>query len=99
MRRIVLALGCTLFAVSAFAQDPAAGRRTFEARCGRCHGADGGGTEMGPAILQKVKTRDDAGLKALVRDGIPMRGMPPNPMPGNRNDGPMRRSAPIALRT
>ena len=82
MRRIVLALGCTLFAVSAFAQDPvAAGRSTFETRCGRCHGADGSGTEMGPAILQKLKTRDDAGLRALVNDGITVRGMPPNPMP------------------
>jgi alcohol dehydrogenase (cytochrome c) len=81
MRRILLALGCTLFAVSAFAQDPAAGRRTFEARCGRCHGADGGGTEMGPAIVQKLKARDDRQLATLIHDGIPLRGMPPNPMP------------------
>jgi alcohol dehydrogenase (cytochrome c) len=66
----------------AAAQDAAGpGRRTFEARCGRCHGADGNGSEMGPAILQRLKTRDDAQLATLVREGIPMRGMPPNPMP------------------
>src|SRR5262249_12703436 len=69
--------------VPAFAsgQDVAAGRRTFEARCGRCHGADGNGTEMGPPIVQRLKTRDDAQLAALIHDGVPLRGMPPNPMP------------------
>jgi alcohol dehydrogenase (cytochrome c) len=81
MRRILLVFGCALFAVSASAQDPAAGRRTFEARCGRCHGADGNGTEMGPPILQKLKARDDSQLAALITDGVPLRGMPPNPMP------------------
>jgi alcohol dehydrogenase (cytochrome c) len=66
----------------AAAQDAvAAGRRTFETRCGRCHGADGAGTEMGPSILQRLKTRDDAQLAALIHDGVPARGMPPNVMP------------------
>jgi len=36
---------------------------------------------MGPSIVQRLKTRDDAGLRALVRDGIAVRGMPPNPLP------------------
>jgi alcohol dehydrogenase (cytochrome c) len=67
--------------VSAFAQDADAGRRTFETRCGRCHGADGTGTEMGPAIVQRLKTKEDAQLASLIHDGIPLRGMPPNPMP------------------
>src|SRR4029078_50308 len=80
MRRIGLALGCILFAVSASAQVPAEGRKTFEACCWRCHGADGGGTEMGPAILQKLKARSDTQLSALIRDGIPLRGLPPNRM-------------------
>ncbi|HEY2435164.1 MAG TPA: PQQ-binding-like beta-propeller repeat protein [Vicinamibacterales bacterium] len=60
------------------AQDGDAGRRTFETRCGRCHAADGTGTEMGPAIVQRLKTRTDAQLAALIHDGIPPRGMPPN---------------------
>jgi alcohol dehydrogenase (cytochrome c) len=81
MRLLVLGLAVALAPLPAFAQDPAPGRRTFEARCGRCHAADGTGTEMGPSLVQKLKTRDDAGLRALVRDGIPLRGMPPNPMP------------------
>ena len=27
------------------------GRKTFEGRCARCHGADGNGGEMGPPIV------------------------------------------------
>jgi alcohol dehydrogenase (cytochrome c) len=81
--RVAAILACLLSAVApARAQDVGAGRRTFEERCGRCHGADGGGTEMGPAIQQRLKLRDDAQLAALVRDGIPARGMPPSVMPG-----------------
>src|SRR5262245_9142992 len=79
MLRTALVVGLTLVCAPAFAQE--AGRRTFEARCGRCHGADGNGSEMGPAILQRLKTRDEAQLRALVHDGIPLRGMPPNVMP------------------
>ena len=83
MRSIVLlTLALPALAGAAAAQDPDPGRRTFEARCGRCHGADGMGSEMGPAILQRLKARDDAQLSALIRDGMPLRGMPPNPMPG-----------------
>jgi alcohol dehydrogenase (cytochrome c) len=80
MRAIFLAIAVAALAVSAAAQDLDAGRRTFEARCGRCHGADGNGTEMGPAIVQRLATRDDRQLATLVHDGIPLRGMPPNPM-------------------
>src|SRR6185436_7040882 len=36
---------------------------------------------MGPAILQKLKARDDVQLRTLIHDGIPLRGMPPNVMP------------------
>ena len=77
-------------APAASAQDVAAGRRTFESRCGRCHGADGGGTEMGPAIQQRLKLRDDRQLAGLVRDGVPARGMPPNPMPDDELAGLIR---------
>src|SRR5262245_66496022 len=79
MLRTALVVGLTLVCAPAFAQE--AGRRTFEARCGRCHGADGNGSEMGPAILQRLKGRDDAQLATLIHDGVPLRGMPPNPMP------------------
>ena len=80
MRCLLLVAGLALAAVPAAAQDDA-GRRTFETRCGRCHGADGNGTEMGPPIRQRIKTRDDTQLATIIHDGIPLRGMPPNPMP------------------
>ena len=81
MRRVALLVALLLLAVPAAAQDLDASRRTFETRCGRCHGADGNGTEMGPPILQRITTRDDTQLATLIHDGVPLRGMPPNPMP------------------
>src|SRR5215471_14945761 len=81
MRVALLLVSLAAVAAPAAAQDGAAGRRTFETRCGRCHGADGTGSEMGPPILQRLKLRGNSSLTALIRDGIPMRGMPPNPMP------------------
>jgi len=59
-------------------QDLESGRRTFETRCGRCHGADGRGGEMGPAIAQRVAPMDDEQLAKVIHDGIPAKGMPPN---------------------
>jgi len=34
---------------------------------------------MGPSILFRLPSRTDAELSALIRDGLPGRGMPPNP--------------------
>ena len=76
--RMFLFLAAVLLPVSAVAQDVDPGRRAFEARCGRCHGGDGNGAEMGPPILQRLRARDDRQLAALVREGIPLRGMPPS---------------------
>ena len=81
MRSLLLGLLIVQAPLPARAQDVAAGRQTFETRCGRCHGADGSGTEMGPSIVQRLKTKDDAQIVALVHDGIPARGMPPNAVP------------------
>src|SRR5512138_734693 len=80
MRAVTFVVAVLLAASAARAQDVSGGRRTFETRCGRCHGADGTGTEMGPSILQRLKTRDDAQLATLIHEGLPLRGMPPNPM-------------------
>jgi alcohol dehydrogenase (cytochrome c) len=66
----------------ALAQAPGdAGRLTFEARCGRCHGGDGRGGEMGPAIAPRLTALDDPQLVKLIHDGIPTKGMPPTPLP------------------
>ena len=78
MRIFVLCLTAVLVSAAAAAQDINPGRRSFEARCGRCHGADGNGAEMGPSIVQRLPVRDDRQLAALIRDGIPLRGMPPS---------------------
>ncbi len=50
------------------------GRRVYQAQCGRCHGLDGtGGGETGAPDLTTgtfVTASTDAGLFAVVRDGI-----------------------------
>src|SRR5947199_9826544 len=82
MRHLLPALAfAAALAGPAAAQDADPGRRAFETRCGRCHGADGTGTEMGPAIVQRLKARDNAQLAALIHDGLPLRGMPPSAVP------------------
>ena len=57
------------------------GRATFERICARCHGADGRGGEMGPGIAARLGTRSDDELAALVRAGLPAKGMPPTALP------------------
>ena len=74
MRVITLSL---LFALSLAAQDVTSGRAAFENRCGKCHGGDGNGGELGPAITGRLAARNDAQLAALIRKGIP------NKMPGS----------------
>ena len=64
-------------------QDVDAGRKVFESRCARCHGADGNGGEMGPPIVLRLSTRDDAGLAELIHQGVPARGMPPQDVAGS----------------
>src|SRR5450432_1685714 len=58
--RISVFLIASLAAAHLSAQDTDPGRVVFENRCARCHGADGNGAEMGPAI----------------REGLPGQGMP-----------------------
>jgi alcohol dehydrogenase (cytochrome c) len=58
------------------AQGLEAGRKTFDLRCARCHGADGEGGDMGPRIVLRLATLDDPGLAKLIQDGRPQKGMP-----------------------
>jgi alcohol dehydrogenase (cytochrome c) len=60
------------------AVDP--GRKSFETYCARCHGADGNGGEMGPPIALRLAERDDEQLAKFIHEGLPDRGMPPNPV-------------------
>jgi putative heme-binding domain-containing protein len=53
------------------------GKKLFQGMCARCHGIDGTGDE-GPNLNRSSLTRagDDDSLRAVIRDGIPDRGMP-----------------------
>ena len=53
------------------------GKQLFQGMCGRCHGIDGTGEE-GPNLARPTLTRatDDDALRAIIRDGLPDRGMP-----------------------
>ena len=55
-----------LFASTLLAQD---GRAIFESRCGRCHGDDANGGEMGPPIRGRLAAHNDQRLSALIREG------------------------------
>ncbi len=59
-------------------QTLAGGRKDFEGRCSGCHGADGNGGELGPSIIRRLTTKNDAQLSTLIHEGLPNRGMPPN---------------------
>src|SRR5271170_7185923 len=59
------------------------GRKSFETNCGRCHGGDGKGGEMGPDITRRLSGfRADAQLTALIHSGLPASGMPPSTVEG-----------------
>jgi alcohol dehydrogenase (cytochrome c) len=68
----------SIFASILSAQDAQPGRVAFESSCARCHGADGNGGEMGPAIPERLAAKDDQQLITLIHDGLPTRGMPPS---------------------
>ena len=78
-----------LGSVSLFAQATPAtsGRVLYENRCARCHGADGKGGERGPAITTRIGSHNDQEIAALVRTGLPGRGMPPNQVSAGRDAG------------
>jgi len=66
-----------LFVPSLMGQDAGQGRVIFENKCARCHGSDGNGGELGPAIAARLRRHDDQELTKLVRAGVPDGGMPP----------------------
>src|SRR5471032_57342 len=74
--RISVFLIASLAAAHLSAQDTDPGRVVFENRCARCHGADGNGAEMGPAIRGRLAARNDQQLVSLIREGLPGQGMP-----------------------
>ncbi len=79
-----------LCAPSLFAQDADPGRLVFETRCARCHGSDGNGGELGPAIVNRLRAHTDPELTTLIHQGLPTRGMPPVPV-SDAEMGPLLR--------
>ena len=77
MRRLLPFL-CLLYSGFLFAQPPSAGRTQFEGHCAQCHGRDGRGGELGPAITTRVTKYNDAELGTLIHEGLPNSGMPGN---------------------
>ena len=75
MRLILLAV----IVCAARAQELEPGRKQFESRCAGCHGADGGGGEHAPSIVE-VGRRGGGGsekkLRETITNGIPEGGMP-----------------------
>ena len=66
---------------ASLAQTSPPGKVQFERLCGRCHGADARGGEMGPGIVSRLALRTDDELTTLVRDGLPAKGMPGQSVP------------------
>src|SRR5256884_370094 len=58
------------------------GRQVCEARCASCHGADGNGGDIGPAVGLRLAAYEDGKLASLIRNGLPARGMPPSSIAG-----------------
>jgi alcohol dehydrogenase (cytochrome c) len=73
--RIVCALAM-LAGTPAAAQDAGSGRQAFVSRCASCHGTDGNGGELGPAIAARASVRTNDELRAVLRTGFPAAGMP-----------------------
>src|SRR5713226_8798807 len=68
---LVMASAATLTA-----QTPGPGKQVFDTRCAICHGDDANGGEFAPGIVTRIATRTDAEIAAVVRNGLPNRGMP-----------------------
>jgi PQQ-dependent dehydrogenase (methanol/ethanol family) len=54
------------------------GQKLFTQLCSGCHGADGYGTQQGPALVgnRRVRARSLQALRDLIHNGIPVAGMP-----------------------
>src|SRR5262245_39073945 len=73
--RILLATAFLVTPVMAWAQSPE-GRTVFQTLCSGCHGTDGNGGEHAPSIMPALAAKNDVEITAIVREGVPRKGMP-----------------------
>jgi alcohol dehydrogenase (cytochrome c) len=57
-------------------QPASSGQKQYDNNCSVCHGGDGNGGELAPAIAARIANRSDTELAELVRAGISSKGMP-----------------------
>ena len=50
MKKSLIAMGCLLFAATAFAADAKKGKDTFDTSCSVCHNADSTEAKVGPGL-------------------------------------------------
>ncbi|MGA1996467.1 MAG: PQQ-dependent dehydrogenase, methanol/ethanol family [Bryobacteraceae bacterium] len=81
MRMLFLSI-CLMPAGFLPAQTADAGRAQFDGHCAVCHGKQGNGGELGPAIAMRARNYNDGELATLIHTGLPNSGMPAN----NLND-------------
>ena len=89
----------TFLAAAGYAQPAPDGTKIFETRCAVCHGSDAKGGECGPGIVARIQARSERELAALIRSGLPSRGMPAFDLPEAEVTaliGHLRRLAPTA---
>jgi len=66
MRIAFVVLAFTLLVSLPSAQTADSGQTTFVNRCAGCHGTDGNGGELGPAIATRVPTLSDQDLANII---------------------------------
>ena len=76
MRRFLFAVLAVFVPALASSQTTEAGRQVFATRCAACHGTEGAGGELGPSIVNRIPTRSDQDLEAVIKEGLPGAGMP-----------------------
>ena len=77
---VVILLSSLLVSASIASAQPAeTGRQIFVSRCAGCHGTDGNGGELGPAITTRVPARTDDDLASVLANGLTSSGMPAFP--------------------
>ncbi|HKB11218.1 MAG TPA: PQQ-binding-like beta-propeller repeat protein [Vicinamibacterales bacterium] len=73
---VMLLIGVVLSMVVGAVQTADSGRQIFVSRCASCHGTDGNGGELGPAVTARVPSRTDDDLSSLLAQGLTASGMP-----------------------